>query len=62
MHPDHYYIGQRVIYSNEIAIVCNPPKGKERSDANRMWIMRPAVGYESYVYPGNVKPLPNGQL
>ena len=60
---DEYLVGQRVIYSNEICVVCHPPQRKEREIDSRgsVWVMRPA-GYESCVSLSNVKPLPGGQL
>lgn len=57
-----YLLGQRVVYSGEIAIVCKTPKGKDDAGLWRIWIDRPVVGYPSCVSKDNVKPLPNGQL
>ena len=60
--PNRYYTGQRVLYGNEIAVVCSTPKGRGEPFTGYIWIVRPAVGYESCVSRNNVKPLPNGEL
>lgn len=58
-----YLYGQRVMYNNdEIVTVISVPNGRNIADQWSIWIHRPAVGYDSCVSKGNVKPLPNGQL
>lgn len=53
-----YMIGQRVIYNNVICVVCKP----ENNYSEYPWIDNPGKGYKHFVYPDNLKPLPNGQL
>lgn len=59
---NEYLIGQRVIYNGEIAVVIKAPDKRPSASSYDIWIMRPAVGYESCVSRDNVKPLPGGQL
>lgn len=58
-----YLIGQRVIYHNEIVVVCDvPDHAKEwKRWSKAIWIKRPS-GMESHVQTANLSPLPNGQL
>lgn len=59
-----FLIGQRVIYYGEIATTIYPPahaQGKV-NDEHNFWIMRPSVGYESYVARSILKPLLNNQV
>ena len=58
-----YFIGQRVITGNEIAVVIKPPRQYARDgfDDSKVWI-RLSNGVEQWRAIANVKPLPDGQL
>ena len=55
-----YYFGQRVIVSDEIAIIIRPPMGA-RASGEEVWV-RLSDGVVRWFAPHNVKPLPNGEL
>ena len=60
-----FMIGQRVIYSNTICIVCPTERiCRPENSSNRkiFWINNPSKGYRHWVSESNLKPLPNGQL
>lgn len=58
-----FLIGQRVVYSKykEIVVILDDFQKREPNTHMRQWI-RLTSGVELYVDPGNLSPLPNGQV
>lgn len=57
-----FFIGQRVLYNNEIVITINPPYTTSRpNDETTQWV-RLESSVPQWCAVENLKPLPNGQL
>ena len=54
-----YLIGQRVIYGN---VICQINGIDDENNQVKIWVDNPDRKYSHWVSPGNIRPLPGGQL